>query len=156
MMVNLRPAEESDADYLYRVRTDPETVRQSANRDGITREAHGDWLRRVLADSNRRLYVAETPTWAGWEPIGTGRLDQADGIVTYSIAVAPEHRGRGYAVQVIEALLEEAQALWPDSLAVAFVRQDNAPSLRAFLRAGFRGSCSDLLRLECHPASTQG
>ena len=141
--LRLRPAEDRDAEFLLRVRSDPQTVRASRNRAAPDPDLHALWLAGALADPRRALYVAEeleapdTGQWARWVPVGYGRVDDLrHGVSELSLALAPEARGRGLARRVIEA----AVALDPHRCRVwhAEVRRENSRSLRAFLVAGWR------------------
>ena len=140
--LRLRPAEERDAEFLLRVRSDPQTVRASRHRAAPDPDLHALWLAGALADPRRALYVAEeleapdTGQWARWVPVGYGRVDDLrHGVSELSLALAPEARGRGLARRVIEA----ATALDPHRCRVwhAEVRRENSRSLRAFLAAGW-------------------
>ena len=86
------------------------------------------WLERRLDDPETALYVAEQDG----EPVGTVRLELAD-VALISITVAPEHRGEGLAVPMIEA----ACAKVGDFPVVAEIRPANLASIRAFEKAGF-------------------
>ena len=66
-----------------------------------------------------------------------GRPD-ASGMVEVGYTVVPEQRGRGYAHELLAALVEEARASDSNVRVVrATVRPDNAASLAVVRRAGF-------------------
>lgn len=127
--VDLRPATGHDAELLFAWANDPETRRWSFATEPIPWDTHVAWLARVLADDERRLWVAEHEG----EPVGQVRLDVAGDSEVVSISVAPGQRGRGLAVAIIRAACGEARGT-----VVAEVKPDNQRSLRAFERAGFR------------------
>ena len=54
-----------------------------------------------------------------------------------NLAVRPELRGRGLGIQMLEAIIAEAQQLGATSLALE-VRRSNVAAQRLYLRAGFR------------------
>lgn len=54
-----------------------------------------------------------------------------------NLAVRPELRGRGLGVQMLDAIIAEAQQLGATSLALE-VRRSNVAAQRLYLRAGFR------------------
>lgn len=148
-MVTLSPATLDDAGRLLEWRNDPVTREQSFHSDVIALDAHLRWLRDTLARPDVRLYTARDDERGVW--VGSGRLDRiADGI-ELSIVVAPDQRERGYAVQIIEALLQRAGMMDPQARALARVRRGNPRSLRAFAAAGFevveeRDGVSELAR----------
>ena len=139
--LRLRLAEERDAEFLLRVRSDPETVWASRRRAAPDPDLHALWLAGLLADPRRALYVAEeleapdTGEWARWVPVGYARVDDSEsGSSELSLALAPEARGRGLARRVIKATV----ALTPRRAWCAEVRRESVRSLRAFLAAGWR------------------
>jgi RimJ/RimL family protein N-acetyltransferase len=108
---------------------------------------HRTWLRRVLADPDRRLLVAEH---AG-TPVGTVRFDRDGDAWEVSITVAPAARGRGLAVPVLLAAerdlgrVTEAATDGADGGVTvrASVHRDNAASTALFRRAGYRPAGAD-------------
>ncbi len=61
----------------------------------------------------------------------------ADGTVEIGYSVAPEHRGNGYATEMIEALLSRAFADERTTRVIAHTTDENAASVAALRRAGF-------------------
>lgn len=134
-MIFLRPARLDDAELLYRIRTDPATEVASFRPGPATMADHLEWLEDVLTMPAGRvaLYVAER----GGVPVGTGRLDRMDdGNAEVSITIAPEARGKGFAVPLLRALHGEAKRLGYARV-VAEIKGSNVVSLRAFLSAGY-------------------
>ena len=75
----------------------PGTRHASLNTENISFEAHQAWVRSVLADPARRLYVAERQGI----PVGTLRVDRRDDACELSWTVAPEFRGRGIGTRMV-------------------------------------------------------
>lgn len=125
LCMNLRLATIDDAEFLRRIRNDPETRRWSRTEGEISKKAHDDWFR----TTTDRIFIAETDGVA----VGAVRLVRHPHELELGLVVAPEHRGKGYAVKLIE--LGKAEAWAP---VVAYVRSDNTRSVRAFNRAGFK------------------
>lgn len=129
----LSPATQSDAPLLYAL-WDEEARRQSFSGGPTTLDTHTAWLKGVLADPDRHLYVATERGLA----VGSGRLDLVDygkGAVI-SIVIAKEARGRGLGRRLILALEREAAALGLDFIR-AEILEGNAASRRAFAMAGY-------------------
>jgi len=139
----LRRARTSDSEFLFRCRTDPETVRQS-NGHAPTRSEHLLWLAESLRNDGRCLFIAEQAGAA----IGTGRMDRHGNKVELSWCLAPEHRGKGYSLPLILALHAASRLSWPGARILARIRSDNTPSLKAALAAGMRPTNTTLLDLE--------
>jgi len=130
----LRAATESDSDRLLGWRNDPDAITFSISRRPVGRTEHQRWLAWRLAEPAARLWIAEQ---AG-HPVGQVRVDVEDGVGTVSIAVAPEHRGRGLGTAILEALNAEAGRDGAIRRLRALVHPENPASLRAFTRAGYQ------------------
>ena len=81
------------------------------------------------------LYVLRTPEVPVAAFCAFWRV--ADQAHINNLAVRPELRGRGLGLQMLEAIIAEAQQLGAESLALE-VRRSNAAAQRLYLRAGFR------------------
>ena len=141
----LRPARLADADFLLRVRNDPETRRQSLTTGAVSAERHLEWLESVLLNTRRLLFVGE----ADGAPIGYVRLDLNAGTseAEVSVAVAPEARGRGLGVAIIAAAVAEGRERGIACF-TARIRPDNLASLSAFEEAGFAVTLVEMIRSE--------
>lgn len=134
-MVTLRPATFEDAGRLLSWRNDPATRNASFNRDEVVLADHETWLREKLADAGCRFWIAEVDGAA----IGQTRLDvNASGIGEISFSVAPDMRGRGIGTALLRAVVSQANDDPAIAALVARVREDNAASVAAFVRAGFQ------------------
>jgi len=157
MMILLRSATLADAAFLLACRNDPETVRQFIQSRRVSPSEHLRWLKAILKNPRRRLFVAEAVVsgyfgpsfcWNLQDRVGTGRLDWNTETVEFSVTVAPEHRGQGYGKAIVAALVKEAQAWKPKAKMVANIKGKNVASLRAFLGAGFSMATNRVVRLE--------
>ena len=99
----LRFAEFADAKLLLQWRNDEKTRSLSHNTGIITLEQHISWLKKVLSDSNRKLFVAEE----NGTPVGTVRADFDENIWELSWTVAPAFRGRGVAKAMVSLLASQ-------------------------------------------------
>jgi RimJ/RimL family protein N-acetyltransferase len=145
--VALRAAREEDSEMLLALRNDTDAVRFSLSGRAVTREEHERWFSRVRSDPSRcRVWVAED----GAVPVGQVRVDIAGDSGTVSIAVGADHRGRGLATAMLQALVVKVGAEHAPSRLTAMVRSDNIASLQAFTAAGFRHvtSGTEFLELE--------
>jgi RimJ/RimL family protein N-acetyltransferase len=121
----LRVATAEDVGFLHRLRNDEVTRMWSRTEDEITEEAHAVWF----AETTDRIFVAEGENGVQF---GTVRLVRHPHELEMGIVVAPEHRGKGYASEMIKLGVKEAWAP-----VVAYCRVDNDKSIRAFASAGF-------------------
>lgn len=142
--VILRPATLDDAAMLLAWRNDPVTRQESINTDAIGLQDHQSWLKRVLENPARKLFIAESANAA----VGTVRADYSpeQQHTELSWTVAPVYRGKGFG-KVMVKLLADALA---DQLLYARVKASNQASINIALYAGFQfqaeqqGVCSFL------------
>lgn len=139
--ITLRRATREDGELLLRWANDPATRAASFSAGSIVLEDHVLWLASKLADPDCALFLATT---ASGEPIGTVRFDREGGAAVVSTTIDPAWRGRGYAAALIRSACREYFAGFAAAEAQAYVKEDNEPSRRAFLAAGFRenGRCA--------------
>lgn len=135
--MHAREATEADAELLLGWRNDPRTRQSSRTTAVVPLAEHLTWLRGVLADPDRLLYVVERDG----EPVGTVRFDLREpGLWEVSITLAPSWRGRGLSSAV---LAEGERTLRTCHLAadiLAAVHEGNAASGALFERAGYAES----------------
>ena len=131
----LRAASMDDTELLRAWRNDPITRAMSVNTAVVSATEHTKWFRDALQSSERTLFVAES----GGRPVGVVRLDrQGPRQAEISLTVAPESRGKGLAVQVLQAAESEALDRGNVQL-IAKIKAGNEASLRAFKGAGYYG-----------------
>ena len=136
--VTLRPAAWADSGLLLGWRNDPATRAACPSDRVIRRGEHEAWLRRVLDDPDRLLMVAES----GGAVVGSGRVDRGEAGWELSFVLAPEARGRGLAVPLVEGLIAAVRAVDPAAGVWARAKPDNVASVRTLERAGLRAeSC---------------
>lgn len=150
--VTLRRATLHDALYFYALRLDRETQRFVPDpAEQLTLEAHVRWfLDHVtaacwwvgeVAGDVERLSADHTTTNGVQTRVGVLRLDNdAEARPWVSVAVEPPWRGIGAATQMLQ-LSQLALARWAQTSTFqpiyARIHMLNAPSIRAFERAGF-------------------
>lgn len=133
-MLTLRLATRDDARLVWEVNSHPSVREQSTRTDPIPWESHVVWFERTLAKETSLLLVGED----GPTPVGIVRFDQEGEGAVISVALRPEHRGRGWGAQIIALGTERAFSRGFGPVAVAYVRPSNEASRRAFLAAGYR------------------
>lgn len=104
------------------------------------------WLWRVRLDQLRSSpqdapwLVRSAVVHPGGEVVGHAGFHgrpEATGMVEVGYTIIPEHRGHGYAHEVLAALVEEARASQDVAVVRATVSPDNEASLAVVRRAGF-------------------
>ncbi len=130
----LRPARPDDAPRLLEWANDPATRAASFDRAEISWPEHVAWLAAVLADPDRRLWIAEEEGVA----LGQVRVDRApEGFGVVSIGLAPGARGRGIGQAVLGLGAAAAMRELGIRRVRALVMPANVPSRRLFEGAGF-------------------
>jgi RimJ/RimL family protein N-acetyltransferase len=153
--VALRAATAEDCERTWRWANDPETRAASFNSAPIERADHERWFSSSLGSPVRALWIAELDG----SSIGILRLDRcAPERAEIGVTVAPERRGQGLALPLLQAGVHRARSLGLEQL-VARIRPTNERSLRSFVRAGFRAAGREVvagqdalryeLRLDC-------
>jgi RimJ/RimL family protein N-acetyltransferase len=133
LTLSLRQAQLEDAPVLLQWRNDDEVRAASFNQSLVAPDEHTAWLRRLIRDPDRSLFVV----LEDGEAVGEVRLDhRGGGIAEVSIVLAPEARGRRLGPVVLDHAAAEAARQEQDELR-ARVRPENSRSLRAFEAAGF-------------------
>ena len=126
--MDLVAATPTDADFLLRLRNDPLTRAMSLASEEVASDAHAAWLAAMLADPRRQLFVAREG-----EPVGSGRIDMNGEGAELSWTIGPEHRGRGYGLALVRALIAAA----PPGPLTARIKSANTASLAIAARCGF-------------------
>ncbi len=123
--MKLRPATLDDAKLLLSWRNDPATRANSRDTGVISWNSHEQWLKSVLDDGSRTILIAEVEGC----PVATCRID-SDGELSWN--VSPEHRGRGYGLEMVRMVIETSS-----EPRFAAIRSSNAASLSIVKRLGF-------------------
>jgi UDP-2,4-diacetamido-2,4,6-trideoxy-beta-L-altropyranose hydrolase len=130
--IRLRRVTEGDADFLFRLRNDLSVVATTTSREPVAPDVHIAWLQRVLNDPGCDLLVVCDEQ----QPVGQIRLDQrADGGVTVSVAVVHSVRGKGVGTAGLRLASDQFGG---ERRLHAYIRAENLPSIRSFMKAGFR------------------
>lgn len=135
--VRLRRAGEADSEFLFVLRNEEAVRQNSFHTEPVERSTHEAWLRHVLADENRELFIAEH--MESGEPVGQVRLDyEGDPGYEISYSVAPMWRGQHVGTIIIGVLMQMLASAAGDTRVFARVKPENAASLAIFLHNGFR------------------
>ena len=119
--IQIRKANEDDWEILLEWRNDIETRSASNNTELVSEERHINWLRSVVQDPDRLLYIAEQ----SGDPVGTVRADFSKNICELSWTVAPPARGKGIGKEMVYIV-----ALMIPNQLYAEVKNANPASMR--------------------------
>jgi RimJ/RimL family protein N-acetyltransferase len=147
----------------HRWETDPATVVGFGARWPVSWEVFRARFRSIHTSSHYQLF--EVITTADGVPVGTTSLnvDQSVNSAEFTLVIAPEHRGRGYASEATALTLDWAFTIASLSVVWLEVLAPHTPAVHAYLSAGFRaagrlrdaalwhGKRVDKLLLDCVP-----
>lgn len=135
MLIEMRPALQTDSDLLFEWRNDAETRALSHNTALVEHHDHERWMQFNVLNGYPAHVVMIADSELG--ALGVIRFDvlKTD-VMSYivSIAIAPRFRGQGYGGQS----LAEACRLMGEYTLIAEIRPENAGSIRIFERCGFK------------------
>jgi len=121
-----------DASLLYVWRNHPTTRAMMFDSKPVSWKEHLQWLRNVMEDSSRRLFIARR---AGLS-LGTVRYDVEGGEAFVSVTVAPGHRGCGVGAEILRLGNAEMQKVGVKTIK-AVIKTENTASQKAFAQAGY-------------------
>jgi diamine N-acetyltransferase len=159
--------EEMMQDY-HRWETDPATVVGFGARWPVSWEVFQARFRSSHTSHHYQLF--EVITTESGIPVGTTALsvDQSANSAEYTLVIAPEHRGRGYATEATALTLGWAFSIASLSSVWLEVPAPHTAAVHAYLKAGFRdagrlrsaalwhGRRVDKLLLDCVPGDLPG
>ncbi|MEW2517261.1 GNAT family N-acetyltransferase [Actinacidiphila alni] len=159
--------EEMMQDY-HRWETDPATVVGFGARWPVSWEVFQSRFRTSHTSTHYQLF--EVITAEGGTPVGTTALsvDQSANSAEFTLVIAPEHRGRGYATEATALTLDWAFSIASLSAVWLEVLAPHTAAVHAYRKAGFRdagrlrgaalwhGRRVDKLLLDCLPGDLPG
>lgn len=134
MNLRVRVANQSDLMLVYRWDNDPLAREMNFKQGTVPLDTFMRLFSASLHDKDTLLLIVEGLEDHTWLPIAQVRF-YIDGIM--SLSIDSEYRGRRLATQVILAALEFVKSNFPISAAIAYIRRENIPSIKAFKRSGF-------------------
>lgn len=133
--LSVRPVGRDDAGILWHIANDAEVRQQAVDSAPIPWDSHLDWFEKRLADENCDIYLLESDG----VPVGQIRFDIEKATATVDYALLAGVRGRGLGRELIERGTDLLRARRGGQVRTvqAWVRPENAASLRVFQRASF-------------------
>ena len=139
----LRNFRESDAAAVWGWRNDPDCFRYQ-RWEASSAEAVADYVKRF--ENSRFLSKEEEQHYAvcaGQEIVGELAYfyTEADRCVTLGITVEPAHQRKGYAREILTAVVEIVRREYPQLDIVALIERENGASISLFESLGFLCEC---------------
>lgn len=135
MRLSARKAVPADSDLLLSWRNDPLTRQHSRDSEPVTSQEHSDWLRSVIGNDDRHLYIVEESDQAC---VGTVRFDLDNAtIYEVSLTVNPVFRGQGHGSPMLLCAEQLFVKSTPKATLKAFIKSGNKASIKLFESAGY-------------------
>lgn len=134
-MLTFRKPNTSDMDLYFRWANDPDVRRQSFNSAPITLDSHKKWFYKAIKDKFCFMYLFQNE---GNENVGQIRIykkDENEAII--GISIDANHRGRGYAKEMIVLATSAFLKSNKDVIIHAYIKETNLSSKFSFEKAGF-------------------
>jgi spore coat polysaccharide biosynthesis predicted glycosyltransferase SpsG/RimJ/RimL family protein N-acetyltransferase len=134
IQLSLKPITSDDIQCLFQLANDPVVRLNSINTGSISWEEHVEWFQRRLTDQNCHLLIFHR----GDKFVGQVRFDLSNDYAIINISLTEEFRGQGLAkrmiLQAVENLSQHQKAI---RIVYAYIRAENAASIKSFLASGF-------------------
>ncbi len=130
----VRDAQEQDLLLCYNWANDLEVRSQSYNSETIPLSQHEVWFKKKIYDVQSKFYIVEL----NMEPMGQVRFEKKDDEFVLSYLIAPQMRGKGLGVYLLNKAIEQLLSDSKDVKIISgYVKNKNTASLRVFEKAGF-------------------
>ena len=130
--LEIRNAELSDVDVIYKWSHDDLVRKQSYNSGNISYDTHCEWFKNKLADKNALIFIIETQG----VPTGMVRFDIVNEMATIGISVDKNYRREGLAAAAINMAVNEYFSANNFPIQ-ASIKEGNIASVKSFEKAGF-------------------
>lgn len=130
-MFNIRLANESDIKKVYELSNDDLVRANSINKNKILWDDHVKWFGNRIKNTEEPFYIAETDKG---DFVAQIRFNKEEEGVVISVSIDKNFRGKGLGDKIIEEASKTLN-IYP---IIAYVKPDNIPSKKSFIKAGFK------------------
>lgn len=130
--LQIRKANLSDVDLIYKWTNDELVRKQSFSSEEIPYESHCEWFRKKIEDKNSLFFIIGLDNI----PVGVVRFDVNDEGSTIGISIDKEFRGKGLGNGIIKIGVQSyfKENEFP---ILASIKKTNGASIKSFEKAGF-------------------
>lgn len=134
----LRGIDLTDSEMIVKWRSIPDFFRYFKSPHQITIDEHLNWYRSSYLENYNRFEWICIEKESG-DRVGVFGLEKKEEEkVEISYLLAPEKQHKGFAIEAVKSLLEYATKRWDCKRVIAYIHQDNQPSIELVLKLGFR------------------
>ncbi|MBE7898985.1 GNAT family N-acetyltransferase [Paenibacillus polymyxa] len=133
--MELRSAALNDSIFIFNLRNDLDTRKNSFVTDEIPYEEHKNWFEKSLGIKTRKILIA----YENKVLVGVVRLDlKSDNEAVISISIDPSLRQKGYANKIL-CEIESYTTSWNNEIKVltALIKPSNIASIKLFSKRGY-------------------
>ncbi|OBA01907.1 hypothetical protein A9P44_23405 [Paenibacillus polymyxa] len=133
--MELRSATLNDSIFIFNLRNDLDTRKNSFVMDEIPYEEHKNWFEKSLEIKTRKILIA----YENKVLVGVIRLDlKSDNEAVISISIDPSLRQKGYANKIL-CEIENYTTSWNNEIKVltALIKPSNIASVKLFSKRGY-------------------
>jgi UDP-2,4-diacetamido-2,4,6-trideoxy-beta-L-altropyranose hydrolase len=141
--LRLRRVQKKDCRQLWEWANDPQVRPVSFATEPISWERHVEWFNSKLCDPNAVLYLVVD---SGNVPAGQVRYQIDNTRAAVSISLAPQFRGKGHGEVILQMATGDLFRRTAVTQIDAYVKPNNAASLRLFRRAGYVCERAEMIR----------
>ncbi|MEX0967238.1 MAG: GNAT family N-acetyltransferase [Bacteroidia bacterium] len=131
--LNCREATMADCQQIYKWNSDPVTRANSFNSSVFSFEDHKKWFEDKLKNGATKFFVFANERE---QDVGLVRMDSVDDYWLIGLNVVPDHRGKGYAANMIIGAVQKIREKSPLPV-IAQIKVENQSSVKVFEKAGF-------------------
>ena len=137
-MLHLRIVRPDDIKFIWELANDAEVRAVSFSHASIPWDDHEKWFTAKIKDEGCRFYVAES---SSKEKIGQVRFEKKTEGWVISLSIVREFRGKGFGAELIKSASKSFLSDLPQADGIlAYIKNDNAASIRAFEKAGYQNA----------------
>lgn len=134
--ISFRKADENDMQLYFNWTNDASVRENSFQSEPISLESHQNWFYQKIKDDSCYMLVFQNHIGT---PIGQVRIQkQNETNAVIGISNDANHRGKGYASQMIQMASEEFLKQNPQICISAYIKIENRASEKAFEKAGYK------------------
>ncbi len=134
--VTLLPATKSNCQLVYDWANDPEVRKASFSSEPIPWKDHCSWYETMLRSDSCVMSLIQDEQLRF---VGVVRMSLDGTKARVSLTIAPERRGNGYGVSALRLSCQNVFKKHGIESVDAFIKKNNAASIRCFIKAGFVG-----------------
>jgi RimJ/RimL family protein N-acetyltransferase len=134
MKLKFRKANINDAKLYFNWANDKLVRKNSFQQEEINYSQHINWFTDKLNSSDCFLYLFLNENEI---PVGQVRIDKSNSEIIIGVSIDKNHRGKNLGVEMIEQACNDYFKQFPNTEILAYIKQENEPSIKLFKKAGF-------------------